>query len=1533
MLGSVVLFWALVLVTGLSSAQTTIQIGAGTTTTSDFPLNTCYAYNYSQQIYLASELNAAGAAGATFINKIRFQSIDTEPVTNWTSWTVYLGNTSLSSFASTSSWVPVSAMTQVFSGNIPQPVANQWFEITLPTPFLWDGTSNLVVAVDENSPSWNCTNSFSSYTATAASGDRGIVYYGDNTNINPASPPTTLLNPYDTWFGSNDIPQIQFDVTSASACMGTPTPGNTISSASSVCVGQSFTLSAQNATAGSGVTYNWESSPDQTTWTSIGTTASLTMTQTAPTYYQVTVTCNGSPATTLPVLVNMNSFLNCYCTSSANNAGDAEILNVTIGSLNNSSTCSQTGGTGSVLNRYSDYSGLTATLLSQGGTYPVSISAGSCGGWYQAWVKVFIDLDHDGSFTGANETVFSAAPNSTDGYYSPTGVPAVGNIAIPTTAVTGQTRMRVVMMETTDPLDVVPCGTYGYGETEDYIIDIVAATTCSQPNASTLIAPPDVCSGVPFVLSAIGMSTGDQYTYEWQSSPDGIVWTPLPGGTTPTFIVTAGQNTGTQYRMVTLCPSGGTSDIPIGVTVGMKPFYGCYCSPLTGVQLNEDFDNYATNVAVSSTSLNNTTTSASLSGYGYSQFNTTNPATTAALLQGVQYTLSVTHPGTGYFSTGWLDMNRDGLMDASESLALTTSGTSATGTFVIPSSAVNLGLTGLRVRTYYQAVAAGDACAVQASYETEDYIVDIQAQPSCLPPSNLTAVSTTSSDATFSWTASSSNPAFGYEYYFDVTNTPPTSTSSANGAVSVGVTTATITGLSAQTTYYIWIRSACAPSDLSPWSGPITVTTECLPIGSLPFTETFETSSTTQDCWKVIDLNADGSMWDLDYTSNSHGGAEAAVMYTDGNGGNNDDWLIMPAITLTGNQWLKYWYRVQSSSEPNDFEILLSTTGSTPADFTTTVLPLTTVSNTSYAENTINLSAYSGTVYIAFHVPSGGADGWRLYFDDILIENIPTCLPPSNLSPGTSTTTDITVSWTGSTSNPGQGYDVYYSTANTPPTSPTANVVSVGSGVTTATVSALASGTPYNVWVRANCGGGDFSTWLGPVAVNTLITNDEAASALPLVVNADYDCGNVTTGVTTGATTSADVAPSCSGTGINDDVWYSFTATNTDHRVTLYGMSQTLAVALYSGSIGNLTEVAGACAATTSTTTATNLYATGLTVGNVYYARVYTTSSTTTVSSGFTICVGTAPTSAPANDLCVNAINIGNSQPMMGSVGGATEDVAPCNGNSAANDVWYTFTTGSVAGNVTVTGITTYADIVMEAFTGTCGSLTSVSTCVDAPAIGTESFVVAALANTTYYIRVYGFEPNVVDQGTFTIQALGTPLAVKLSEISATNVGNRNRVDWITASETAGDRFELERSADGRNFSLLSAINVKGQASTYSYWDEKPVVGVNYYRLKMMDAAGSFTYSDIVTAKVAGSGAFAVEAYPNPVSEMLTVKVYGATGDNPIVSISDVTGKVVKMVTVTNNEVTVNMSGLAQGLYLVKYTDNSHTETMKVNKR
>ena len=128
----------------------TVDVGSGTSTTYLLPMNTFYNYSYSQQIYTAVEVgNIVGR-----IPCIGFQYIYGTPQTK--NFKIYMGNTNKSSFSSGTDWVPLNDMFLVYDGDytFTNTGVDNWVNIPLNTPFEWDGTSNIVVAVLNNTGSY-----------------------------------------------------------------------------------------------------------------------------------------------------------------------------------------------------------------------------------------------------------------------------------------------------------------------------------------------------------------------------------------------------------------------------------------------------------------------------------------------------------------------------------------------------------------------------------------------------------------------------------------------------------------------------------------------------------------------------------------------------------------------------------------------------------------------------------------------------------------------------------------------------------------------------------------------------------------------------------------------------------------------------------------------------------------------------------------------------------------------------------------------------------------------------------------------------------------------------------------------------------------------------------------------------------------------------------------------------------------------------------------------------------------------------------
>lgn len=173
-------FLFIILFTSFSFAQVTI--GTGNNESQSTPFDPFWGYTYSQSIYTAAEINAV----AGNITGLQWYYSGTTTGTLSNALTVYVAHTAKTQFDTTSDWVPVGSLTSVYTGSITVSAVG-WVTITFDTPFAYDGTSNLVIAVDENQTGFGVsTDDFYNSVSTA---NRSIYYRNDNTNPDPATPP------------------------------------------------------------------------------------------------------------------------------------------------------------------------------------------------------------------------------------------------------------------------------------------------------------------------------------------------------------------------------------------------------------------------------------------------------------------------------------------------------------------------------------------------------------------------------------------------------------------------------------------------------------------------------------------------------------------------------------------------------------------------------------------------------------------------------------------------------------------------------------------------------------------------------------------------------------------------------------------------------------------------------------------------------------------------------------------------------------------------------------------------------------------------------------------------------------------------------------------------------------------------------------------------------------------------------------------------------------------------------------------------
>lgn len=342
----------------------------------------------------------------------------------------------------------------------------------------------------------------------------------------------------------------------AGVCAGTPNPGNTIASAAIVCPTTSLNLSLQNCTPGSGVTYQWQTAPASTgPWTNAGPNSAVwSRNQSVATWYRCQVTCSGNTGTSTPVFVDQNPFTNCYCASTATTIDDEDIFNVTIGTLNNSSNCATTApGPGSVRNRYSNYKTLTPGNIVTG-NMPISVEIGTCGGVFSNAVAVWIDYNQNGAFD-VSERVY-VSPSTTAGPHVESGI-----AVIPATALPGVTAMRVVNVEAA-PTAITPCGTYAWGETEDYLVNIQPCVPLLGVTAPATVTAE--CSGIGIITANTGAASFPSFQWEyrvnssspWQLATNGGLGGVLTNVTSQSLVLVGVPTTldGYQFRALVTNP-------------------------------------------------------------------------------------------------------------------------------------------------------------------------------------------------------------------------------------------------------------------------------------------------------------------------------------------------------------------------------------------------------------------------------------------------------------------------------------------------------------------------------------------------------------------------------------------------------------------------------------------------------------------------------------------------------------------------------------------------------------------------------------------------------------------------------------------------------------------------------------------------------------------------------------------------------------------------------------------------------------------
>ncbi len=171
-----------------ATPEGTIQIGTGVEVNQGMPIEPYFGYTYTQSIYPQASVNTAGDIQTIAWHYNGNSAWGPDDIK------IYMANTTLTSYETTESWVAAEELTLVYDGTLSVPAVDGWVPITLDTPFAYNNTDNLLIAVEENTQGYHSSND--EFFNTAVENNASLTYRNDSTNPDPTAPPAGTLKAY-----------------------------------------------------------------------------------------------------------------------------------------------------------------------------------------------------------------------------------------------------------------------------------------------------------------------------------------------------------------------------------------------------------------------------------------------------------------------------------------------------------------------------------------------------------------------------------------------------------------------------------------------------------------------------------------------------------------------------------------------------------------------------------------------------------------------------------------------------------------------------------------------------------------------------------------------------------------------------------------------------------------------------------------------------------------------------------------------------------------------------------------------------------------------------------------------------------------------------------------------------------------------------------------------------------------------------------------------------------------------------------------
>ena len=207
----------------------------------------------------------------------------------------------------------------------------------------------------------------------------------------------------------------------------------------------------------------------------------------------------------------------------------------------------------------------------------------------------------------------------------------------------------------------------------------------------------------------------------------------------------------------------------------------------------------------------------------------------------------------------------------------------------------------------------------------------------------------------------------------------------------------------------------------------------------------------------------------------------------------------------------------------------------------------------------------------------------------------------------------------------------------------------------------------------------------------------------------------------------------------------------------------------------------------------------------------------------------------------------------------------------------------------------------------------------------------ANLATGYYYIDITNSGSRMVTAPVwYTRSDLGA-LPVTFSSFTAQKQDKVVKLKWVTEQEINSSHFIIERSADGRNWQSIGNIAAAGNSNNhleYTAYDNLPLNGISYYRIKEVDKDGRVHAS--VVKSVSFDFVYAVTVAPNPAKDFITITMDKINNTASTLQLFNAAGNLVFTEQTNLSKININTAAFARGLYFIKIINAGEVATQKV---